>query len=127
MYVLRLRDGSRVQCCASEVRQASAQALRLRATLEADGQEVDCLAALGLDRPGLFDVPRRNGLKIIGAEVRALVMVAGLTGGQVAQLVGGDPRKFRAWVGDELAMPWAAWHILAVYLGLSEPARIEAK
>jgi hypothetical protein len=101
--------------------------LRLQATLEVRGQVVDCLAVLGLDRPGLFDVPRLDGFKPTAGEVRALVTVAGMTGGQVARLVGSDPRKFRAWVGDEVSMPWAAWHILAVYIGLSEAMRHIAK
>lgn len=126
MFVLLLRDGSRLNSEAVELAQACTEALRIGAALEEDGQRVDCLAALGLDRPGLFDVPRPEGFKPTGEEVRALTTVAGMTGAQVARLVGSNPRKFRAWVGGEESMPWAAWHTLAIYLWLSEPARYGA-
>lgn len=123
MFVLLRCDGSRLSSDAVELTQACTEALRVGAALEEDGQRVDCLAVLGLDRPGLFDVPRPEGLKPTGEEVRALAAIAGMTGAQVARLVGSNPRKFRAWVGGEESMPWAAWHTLAVYLRLSEPAR----
>lgn len=119
-----VRDGSRIECATEDLPDACRQALRLRAQLLDDAGPVDCLAVLGLDRPGLFVAPRAEGLRPSAEEVAELARVAGLRGGQVAALVGSDPRKFRAWVGDEAAMPWAAWHVLAVYVGLAEPARL---
>jgi hypothetical protein len=116
-------DGSRIECAAEDLPDACRQALRLRAPLLDDGAPVDCLAVLGLDRPGLFSVPRPEGLRPTAEEVRALATLAGLSGAQVARLVGSTPRKFRAWAGGEDGMPWAAWHVLAVYVGLAEPAR----
>ena len=121
-----VRDGSRVESSAEELATACRQALRLRAQLLDDGQPVDCLAVLGLDRPGLFVVPRPEGFKPTADEVRAVAQVAELTGSAVALLVGSTPRKFRAWVGGEDNMPWAAWHVLAIYAGLAEPRRIPA-
>lgn len=120
-----MRDGSRADCSEFDLPDACRAAIRLQAELFDAGERVNCLAVLGLDRPGLFDAPRPAKLKPTAAEVRALAQVAGLNGSQVAALVGGDPRKFRAWVGAESGMPWAAWHVLAVYVRLSEPMRGE--
>jgi len=118
-----VRDGSRIECAAEDLPDACRQALRLRAQLLDAAGPVDCLAVLGLDRPGLFVAPRPEGLRPTAEEVRALATLAGLSGAQVARLVGSTPRKFRAWAGGEDGMPWAAWHVLAVYVGLAEPAR----
>jgi hypothetical protein len=121
VFVLSLRDGSRLNNDAVDLNQACIEAVRAKALLEQDGMSIDCLAVLGLDRPGLFDVPRPEGLRPTGDEVRALGKVAGMQGAQIATLVGSTPRKYRAWVGGEEAMPWASWHILAIYVGLSSP------
>lgn len=118
-----VRDGSRIECAAEDLPDACRQALRLRVQLLDDAGPVDCLAVLGLDRAGLFVAPRPEGLRPTAEEVRALATLAGLSGAQVARLVGSTPRKFRAWAGGEDGMPWAAWHVLAVYVGLAEPAR----
>lgn len=123
MFVLLLRDGSRLRSDAIELSEACIEAVRAKAVLEKDGLPINCLEVLGLDRHGLFDVPRPVGLKPTGNEVRALVKVAGLPGVQLATLVGSTPRKYRAWVGEEESMPWASWHILAIYVGLSDPIR----
>lgn len=118
-----VRDASRLEGVTEDLPEACRQALRLGAQLLEDGEPVDCLAVLGLDRPGLFLAPRPEGLRPTAEEVRALASLAGLSGSQVARLVGSTPRKFRAWVGGEDGMPWAAWHVLAIYVGLAEPAR----
>jgi hypothetical protein len=118
-----VRDGSRLEGAPEDLPEACRQALRLRAQLLEDGEPVDCLTVLGLDRPGLFLAPRPEGLRPTAEEVRALASLAGLSGSQVARLVGSTPRKFRAWVGGEDGMPWAAWHVLAIYVGLAEPVR----
>lgn len=117
-------DGSRAECAAVDLEEAARLAVRAGAQL-LDGEEVvDSLVVLGLSRPGLFAAPRPEGLRPTAEEVRALVRVAGLSGSQVAALVGSTPRKFRAWAGGEDGMPWAAWHVLAIYVGLSVPARL---
>lgn len=123
MFMYVVRDGSRAECVATDLAEACRQSIRLRAQLLRDGQPVDCLAVLGLDRSGLFVAPRPGELRPTADEVRALASLAGLSGSQVARLVGSTPRKFRAWVGGESEMPWSAWHLLAVYVGLAEPVR----
>lgn len=120
MFVL-LRDGSQLGCDAHELVEACRFALRYSADLLDDGRPVDCLCVLGLDRPQLFAAPRVGQLRPTPAEVRAMVAVLGMTGAEVSRLTGTSPRKVRAWIGGEDGAPWAAWHIMAVYVGLSEP------
>lgn len=122
MFVL-VRDGSRLDCTAQELDEACRLAIRGRADLLEDGQSVNCLAVLGLDRPGLFVAPRIGQLRPTRDEVRAMLRVLDMSGADVARLTGTTSRKVRAWMGDEDNAPWAAWHVMAVYVGLSAPMR----
>lgn len=123
MFVL-VRDGSQLDCPTQDLDEACQLAIRKQAQLLEDGQVVDCLVVLGLDRPGLFAAPRVDQLRPTRDEVRAMIRVLGMTGADVARLTGTTSRKVRAWAGDEDNAPWAAWHIMAVYVGLSEQMRI---
>lgn len=125
MFLL-VRDGSQLDCATQELAEACRLALRGAADLLEDGRPVDCLAVLGLDRPQLFDAPRVDQLRPTPAEVRALTGVLGMSGAEVARLTGTSPRKVRAWIGGEDGAPWAAWHVMAVYVGLSRPMRIDS-
>lgn len=120
MFVM-VRDGSQLDCAAQDLDAACRQALRARADLLEDGCAVDCLAVLGLDRSELFAAPRPGQLRPTPEEVRALVGLLGMTGADVARLTGTTSRKVRAWIGGEDGTPWAAWHVMAVYVGLSQP------
>lgn len=120
MFVL-VRDGSLLDCATQELDEACRLAIRGRAELLEDGQTVDCLVVLGLDRPGLFAAPRVGQLRPTRDEVRAMLRVLDMSGADVARLTGTTSRKVRAWAGDEDNAPWAAWHVMAVYVGLSAP------
>lgn len=120
MFVL-VRDGSQLDCAAQELDEACRLAIRGRAQLLEDGRPVDCLEVLGLDRPGLFSAPRVDQLRPTRDEVRAMLRLLGMSGADVARLTGTTSRKVRAWVGDEDNAPWAAWHVMAVYVGLATP------
>lgn len=122
MFVL-IRDGSQLDCATDDLDEACRLAIRGQAALLEDGQPVNCLAVLGLDRPGLFAGPRVGQLRPTRDEVRAMIRLLGMAGADVARLTGTTSRKVRAWVGDEDNAPWAAWHVMAVYVGLSEPMR----
>jgi hypothetical protein len=56
-----------------------------------------------------------------GEEVRQVLKLAGMTGGQAAKAVGlsssGD-RTVRRWIGGESQIPYAAWAVLCDYAGL---------
>lgn len=125
MFVL-VRDGSQLCCASQELDEACRLAIRSCANLLEDGQPVDCLAVLGLDRPGLFVAPRVGQLRPTRDEVRAMLRVLDMSGSDVARLTGTTSRKVRAWMGDEDNAPWAAWHVMAVYVGLSAPMRGES-
>ena len=46
-------------------------------------------------------------------QVRAILKLAGLTGGEAAKLVGlSDGRTVRRWTGGDSLIPYAAWAIL---------------
>lgn len=122
MFVL-IRDGSQLDCSTEDLDEACQLAIRGQAQLFEDGQPIDCLAVLGLDRPGLFAAPRVGQLRPTCYEVRAMIRLLGMAGAEVARLTGTTSRKVRAWVGDEDNAPWAAWHIMAVYVGLSSEMR----
>lgn len=48
-------------------------------------------------------------------EFRTVTQILGLTGAQVAQLVGAeDPRTVRRWIGGERAIPYAVWRLLLI-------------
>ncbi|WP_332309629.1 hypothetical protein [Achromobacter xylosoxidans] len=54
-------------------------------------------------------------------EVRAVVSMAGLTGGDTAKLVGiSDGRTVRRWTGGDAPIPFAAWAILCDVAGLGK-------
>lgn len=122
MFVL-VRDGVQLDCTSQQLDEACRLAIRGCADLLENGRQVDCLAVLGLDRPGLFAAPRVGQLRPTSGEVRAMMRVLGMPGADVARLTGTTSRKVRAWVGDEANTPWAAWHVMAVYVGLSSPMK----
>ena len=69
-------------------------------------------------RPGCFktfkewEAPTSN-------EVRTLVKMSGMTGAEVASLVGiCNSRTVRRWVGGDAPIPYAAWAILCHKAGL---------
>lgn len=47
--------------------------------------------------------------------LRELKERLGLTGAQIAQITGVNPRTVRKWLGKETGIPNAAWHLLNVY------------
>jgi hypothetical protein len=52
-------------------------------------------------------------------EVRAVLSLAGLTGGEAAKLLGiSDGRTIRRWTGGDSPLPFAAWAILCNMAGL---------
>ncbi|MFJ3465341.1 transcriptional regulator [Achromobacter spanius] len=52
-------------------------------------------------------------------EVRAVLSMAGLTGGEAAKLLGiSDGRTIRRWTGGDSPIPFAAWAILCEVAGL---------
>lgn len=52
-------------------------------------------------------------------EVRAVLSMAGLTGGEAAKLLGiSDGRTIRRWTGGDSPIPFAAWAILCNVAGL---------
>lgn len=55
-----------------------------------------------------------------GEEIREVLRIAGLTGAQAARSLGlgtkGD-RTVRRWVGQESAIPYAAWALLCNFAG----------
>lgn len=120
MFVL-VRDGVQLDCAPQELDEACRLAIRRRADLLEDGRPVDCLSVLGLGRPGLFAAPRIGQLRPTRDEVRAMFRILDMGGADVARLTGTTSRKVRAWAGDEDNAPWAAWHVMAVYVGLSAP------
>lgn len=56
-----------------------------------------------------------------GEEIREVLHLAGFTGGQAARVLGlgtkGD-RTVRRWIGEQSAIPYAAWAILCDFAGL---------
>ena len=56
-----------------------------------------------------------------GEEVRAVLHLAGFTGGKAAEVLGlgskGD-RTIRRWVGEDTPIPYPAWALLCCYAGL---------
>ncbi|UEB98686.1 hypothetical protein LIS66_27315 (plasmid) [Pseudomonas sp. HN2] len=120
MFVL-VRDGVRLDCSSQELDEACRLAIRGRADLFENDRQVDCLAVLGLDRSGLFAAPRIGQLRPTRDEVRAMFRILDMSGAAIARLTGTTSRKVRAWAGDEENASWAAWHVMAVYVGLSAP------
>ena len=56
-----------------------------------------------------------------GEEIREVLHLAGFTGGQAARVLGlgtkGD-RTVRRWIGEQSAIPYAAWALLCDFAGL---------
>lgn len=56
-----------------------------------------------------------------GEEIREALRLAGFTGGQAARVLGlgtkGD-RTVRRWIGEQSAIPYAAWALLCDFAGL---------
>ena len=61
--------------------------------------------------------------KPTGREVRAVLRLAGFTGGIAAKKIGlgerGD-RTIRRWIGGESNIPYAAWALFCDYAGLGQ-------
>lgn len=71
---------------------------------------LDCL------RPALD-----NWQQPTGEEVREVLKLAGMTGGQAAKFLGlggGGDRTVRRWIGEETLIPYAAWALLCEIAGL---------
>ena len=128
MFVMCMRDGSRVEIAAEEEADALRELIRRNgAALELGGEQVDppaALAALGLARAGLRDAFGQDWQPPTGAEVRELLKVAKLTSSTAGRLVGVPGGKVRKWAGDDGSMPYAMWRLLLIYARLVEPARL---
>ena len=65
--------------------------------------------------------PAEEWAQPTGEEVRELLRLAGFTGGKAAKALGlgtkGD-RTIRRWIGEESAIPYAAWALLCDFAGL---------
>jgi hypothetical protein len=64
---------------------------------------------------------RDNWQPPTGEEVREVLKLAGMTGGQAAKFLGlggGGDRTVRRWVGEETFIPYAAWALLCEVAGL---------
>lgn len=46
------------------------------------------------------------------ADLRAIMKAADLTGSDVAEICGVNPRTVRRWTGGDITMPYAAWMLL---------------
>ena len=130
MFVLVMRDGSRVEIhegseadAMREAVRSGAVCLELPAAPSDSVTRDDALHSLGLGRPGLFDHYGRDWTPPTDAEVRELLLLAKLTSSTAGQLVGVPGGKVRKWAGKEvgLCMPYAVWRLLSVYAGLAEP------
>jgi len=54
-------------------------------------------------------------------EIREVLKLAGLTGGQAAKLLGiSDGRTIRRWTGGDSDIPYSAWAILCDVAGLGK-------
>lgn len=56
-----------------------------------------------------------------GGEVRAVLHLAGFTGGKAAKALGlgaGGDRTVRRWIGEDSPIPYAAWALLCHFAGL---------
>lgn len=128
MFVMCMRDGSRVEIAAEEEAEALRELIRRNgAALELGGDQVDppaALLALGLARPGLLDAFGQDWQPPTGAEVRELLKVAQLSSSTAGRLVGVPGGKVRKWAGDDGSMPYAVWRLLLIYARLAEPARL---
>lgn len=55
-------------------------------------------------------------------EIKQLIRIMGLTGSQVAALVGvNSSRTVRKWTGGEREIPYSAWRLLLIYAGIAIP------
>ncbi len=54
-------------------------------------------------------------------EVRALLKLANLTGGEAAKIIGVTGRTIRRYVGGEKQIHYAEWRLLLLYAKLVEP------
>ena len=65
--------------------------------------------------------PAERWVQPTSAEIREVLHLAGLTGGQAARILGlgakGD-RTVRRWVGEDSPIPYAAWAILCDLAGI---------
>lgn len=126
MFVLFMRDGSRLEVPAADRLEALREAVRHgAAALQLDDDPAarldaaGVLQALGLGRPGLFDGYGPHWSPPTDAEVRELLKVARLTSSTAGRLVGVSGGKVRKWAGKEpgLVMPYAVWRLLSTYAG----------
>lgn len=67
--------------------------------------------------------PAEHWTQPSGEEIREVLRLAGFTGGHAARVLGlgtkGD-RTVRRWIGEQSAIPYAAWAILCEFAGLGE-------
>lgn len=65
--------------------------------------------------------PAEDWTQPSGEEVRAVLHLAGFTGGKAAKALGlgakGD-RTVRRWIGEDSPIPYAAWALLCHFAGL---------
>jgi len=65
--------------------------------------------------------PAEGWMPPSGEEVRAVLHLAGFTGGKAAKALGlgakGD-RTVRRWIGEDSPIPYAAWALLCHFAGL---------
>ncbi|WP_033415821.1 hypothetical protein [Hahella ganghwensis] len=68
-------------------------------------------------------MPAESWEQPTGEEIREVLHIAGLTGSGAARKLGlgkkGD-RTVRRWVGEDSAIPYAAWALLCNFAGLGE-------
>lgn len=66
--------------------------------------------------------PAERWVQPTGEEIRAVLRMAGLTGGKAAKMLGLGPqgdRTIRRWVGADTPIPYAAWALLCDFAGLA--------
>lgn len=59
-------------------------------------------------------------------DIRAALKSGELTGSQAARLLGVSGRTVRKWTGGEQRMPYSAWRLLVLAVGLVDPYETSA-
>lgn len=55
-------------------------------------------------------------------EIRTALKLAGFTGATAGDFLGVSGRTIRKWTGDERPIPYSAWRLLLIKIGLAESA-----
>lgn len=126
MFVLVMRDGSRLEL----VDQGLEDAMRTLVRQQAEYLEIAAdpprkmpyalaLQELSLGRPGLFERFSEAWRSPSQDEFRELLRLASLGRSAAGRLVGVSPGKIGKWVGGQGEVPYAVWRLLTVYVGLA--------